>query len=143
MTWAVHLLVSLLVVLGGAWLVVVVAVLASKQRGHSMGDVLHILFDTLRLIRKLARDPSLPRTVRWRLYVALAYNIQPFNIVPDFIPVVGLVDNLIVVGWALRSALRKAGPETVSRHWDGDPQGLATVYRIAGLTPPTEPSPPV
>ena len=139
MTWVVHLLVSVLIVLGSAWLVVFVALFVCARRGPSAGGAFQLLFEILRLLRKLAREPSLPRTVRWRLYLALAYNVQPFNLIPDFSPVVGLADNVIITWWALRSALRHAGPDTVASHWAGSSAGLASVYRIAGLKPPQGP----
>lgn len=58
---------------------------------------------------------------------------MPFDLVPDFIPVVGYADDAIIVAFALRSVVRKAGPEALSRHWPGTPEGLTAVQRLAGI----------
>jgi uncharacterized membrane protein YkvA (DUF1232 family) len=53
--------------------------------------------------------------------------------VPDFVPVLGYADDVVVVAWALRSVVRRAGREALTRHWPGEPAGLAVVGRLAGL----------
>ena len=73
--------------------------------------------------------------MRWKLAVALAYNVQPINLIPDVVPLVGIVDNLVITAWALRSALKTAGPGAVSRHWTGTSDGLAVLYRLVHLDP--------
>jgi len=60
---------------------------------------------------------------------------MPIDLVPDFVPVIGYADDAIAVGLVLRSVVRRAGPGPVSRHWPGTPDGLAAVYRLAGVTP--------
>jgi uncharacterized membrane protein YkvA (DUF1232 family) len=94
-----------------------------------------MLPDIVRLLRRLAADPTTARGVRWRLVVAIIYNVQPINLIPDFIPVIGLVDNMVVICWALRSAIRSAGSAAVERHWPGTPEELALLYRVARLAP--------
>jgi hypothetical protein len=47
--------------------------------------------------------------------------------------VIGLLDNVLVVGWALRSTIRGAGREAIVRHWNGSPEGLAALYRLMRL----------
>jgi uncharacterized membrane protein YkvA (DUF1232 family) len=117
------------------WAVLAIAVARARPDDGVAGGALRLLPDTLRLLRNLAGDRTLPRSVRWRLAIALVYNIQPINLVPDFIPVIGVVDNLVVTAWALRSALKTAGPDAVARHWTGTDQGLRVVCRLVGLTP--------
>jgi len=88
---------------------------------------------SVRLVAALYRDPNVPRSFRWRLRVAFLYNIQPINLIPDFIPVIGFADNVIVLVWALRSSVRVAGPEVIERNWLGSADGLSVVYRAVGL----------
>ena len=88
--------------------------------------------DVLRLLKRLASDPELPRGVRWRLGALIAYLAVPIDLVPDFIPVIGYADDAVVVALALRSVVRAAGPEAIDRHWTGTEQGLAAVKRLAG-----------
>jgi uncharacterized membrane protein YkvA (DUF1232 family) len=91
--------------------------------------------NVLRLLRGLYRDPEVPRGVRVRVWIAIAYNIQPLNLIPDFVPVIGFADNVVVTVWALRSAVRKAGADAVSRHWPGTADQFALLVRVARLGP--------
>jgi uncharacterized membrane protein YkvA (DUF1232 family) len=85
--------------------------------------------DSVRLAVALYRDRTLPSSLRWRLRIALIYNLQPINLIPDVIPVIGFADNLAVLVWALRSTVRVAGLEAVGRHWRGTPASLDILYR--------------
>lgn len=89
----------------------------------------------LRLAAALYRDRTLPRSVRWRLRIAVIYNIQPINLIPDFVPVIGFADNVVVLAWALRATLRVSGEDAVARHWKGSPESLAILYRALCLSP--------
>jgi uncharacterized membrane protein YkvA (DUF1232 family) len=101
----------------------------------SMRDALRLMPDVLRLIRRLAADSSLPRGVRVRLVLLLAYLASPIDLVPDFVPVLGYADDAVVVALTLRSVVRSAGPEAIDAHWPGSPEGLALARRLAGLDP--------
>ena len=96
-------------------------------------DALRLVPDVVRLLRRLAGDRALPRSVRFRLWLLLIYLISPIDLIPDFIPVLGYADDAIIVAIALRSITRRAGPEAVEQHWSGTPEGLATVLGLAGL----------
>ena len=130
-----RVLVGLAVGLVIAWAVLVVALLALRPPGQSLRDLARIVPQTLRLVAALYRDPTLPRSVRWRLRVALIYNVQPINLIPDFIPVIGFADNAIVLIWALRSTVRVAGTDAVEGHWTGTPEGLGVIYRAMRIQP--------
>lgn len=118
------------------WLLLVLAFyVAGRRSGEptSLREALRLLPDVLVLVRRLAADPTLPRGVRWRLVLLLAYLASPIDLVPDVIPVAGYADDALLVAWVLRSVVRVAGPEALDRHWPGTPQGLATVRRLAGV----------
>jgi uncharacterized membrane protein YkvA (DUF1232 family) len=89
--------------------------------------------DVVRLVRRLAADRSLPRAVRVRLWLLLGYLLSPVDLVPDFLPVIGYADDVVVVAWALRSLVRRAGAGAVERHWPGSAAGLDVVRRLAGM----------
>jgi uncharacterized membrane protein YkvA (DUF1232 family) len=91
--------------------------------------------DLVRLLRRLAGDPALPRGVRVRLGLLLAYLAMPFDVIPDFIPVLGYADDVIIVVAVLRSTVRAAGLPAVRRHWPGTDDGFAALTRLAGLAP--------
>lgn len=98
-------------------------------------DALRLVPDVIRLLRRLAADRTLPRTLRVRLWLLIAYLISPIDLVPDFIPVLGYADDVIIVAIALRSITRRAGPEALQQHWPGTSQGLETLLALAGLPP--------
>jgi uncharacterized membrane protein YkvA (DUF1232 family) len=116
-----------------AWFALVVALIVGRPRGDLLKEAIRLLPDTLRLLKDLAADPALPRGVRARLWFALAYLAMPFDLVPDFVPVLGYADDAIVVALALRSVVRRAGRDAVRRHWRGTPDGLRALARVAGL----------
>jgi uncharacterized membrane protein YkvA (DUF1232 family) len=64
---------------------------------------------------------------------ALLWLLSPIDLVPEFIPVLGPLDDVIVVGLVLRHLVRRAGPTVVQDHWRGDPRVLRTALRLAGL----------
>jgi uncharacterized membrane protein YkvA (DUF1232 family) len=129
-------LTTALAVAGGlllAWLLALAALLIVKPRGNLLTEAIRLLPDLPRLIPRLARDPSLPRAVRIRLWLLLAYLAMPIDLIPDFIPVLGYADDAIVVAATLRSVVRAAGPEALDRHWPGTADGLTAIRRLVGL----------
>lgn len=115
------------------WLALVVVLWATKPDDVSLRDAMRLLPDLLRLFKRLAADPTLPRGVRVRLALLLGYLVLPFDLIPDFVPVLGYADDAIVVALALRSVTRRAGPAALSEHWPGTPEGLLAVRRLCRL----------
>lgn len=115
------------------WLALVVVLLVARPRGGLLREALRLLPDVLRLVRRLAADKTLPRGVRIRLALLLAYLAIPLDPIPDFIPVVGYADDAIIVTVVLRGVVRRAGLDAVRAHWPGTDDGFATVVRITGL----------
>jgi uncharacterized membrane protein YkvA (DUF1232 family) len=119
-----------------AWAALVVALVIVRPRGALLREAVRLLPALLGLLSRLAADHSLPRGVRVRLVLLLAYLASPIDLVPDFIPVIGYADDAIIVAAVLRSAARRAGIEAVQRHWRGTGDGFAALCQITGLTPP-------
>ncbi|MEV0830606.1 YkvA family protein [Nonomuraea rubra] len=135
--WGWDLLIGLVVALLVAWLVLIATLAIVRPRGGLLREALRLLPDVLRLVRRLAADPELPRGVRVRLALLVAYLALPIDLVPDFIPVLGYADDAIIVVAVLRSVVRRAGLQAVRRHWPGTDDGFAVLVRLAGLgTPP-------
>lgn len=125
---------SLVGILGGLlllWLVLIAALWVTRPDELRLRDLMRLLPDLLRLLRRLAADGSLPRGVRVRLWLLLGYLALPIDLVPDFIPVLGYADDAIVVALVLRSVVRRAGADAVIRHWPGTPEGLAVLQRLS------------
>jgi uncharacterized membrane protein YkvA (DUF1232 family) len=118
-----------------AWLAIAVVLWRLKPGRAAIGEAARLLPDLLRLLTRLARDRSLPPGVRVRLWLLLAYLASPIDIIPDFIPVIGYADDVIIVAWTLRAVVRRTGNDPLVRHWPGTAQGLAAVRAIAGLSP--------
>ena len=123
-------------VLGGlllCWLVLMAVLWATRPDELRLRELLRLLPDVLRLLRRLAGDGTLPRGVRVRLWLLLAYLAMPIDLVPDFVPVLGHADDAIVVALVLRSVVRRAGAAALDRHWPGTPDGLAALRRASRL----------
>ena len=89
--------------------------------------------DCLVLLRRLWADDRTPRGSKVVLLLGIAYLAMPFDLIPDFLPVLGQIDDAIVVALVLRHLLRSEGPELVREHWPGPATSLSAVLRLAGL----------
>jgi uncharacterized membrane protein YkvA (DUF1232 family) len=122
--------------LGGlvlCWLALMTVLWTTRPDEMRARELLRLLPDVFRLVRRLAGDGTLPRGVRVRLWLLLAYLAVPIDLVPDFVPVLGHADDAIVVALVLRSVVRRAGAAAVERHWPGTPEGLAALRRASRL----------
>lgn len=115
------------------WLGLVLALWLAKPDASGLTESLRLLPDVLRLLPRLARDPTLPRIVRVQLWCLLGYLALPLDLIPDFIPVIGYADDAIVVALVLRSVVRHSGLVAVQRHWPGTADGLAALVRLTRL----------
>jgi uncharacterized membrane protein YkvA (DUF1232 family) len=123
-----------------AWLLLVGYLLVRRPAEGTTRAALRVVPDAVRLLRRIAGDRSLARGVRVRLWLLLAYLLFPVDLVPDFLPVVGYMDDVVIAATALRSVVRRAGASAVRRHWPGTEEGLAALWAITGL--PGSPPPP-
>ena len=114
------------------WLLMVALLWRAKPDDVTLRDAVRLVPDLLRLLKRLATDKTLPRGVRVRLWLLLGYLAMPIDLVPDFIPVLGYADDVVVVAIVLRSVVRAAGPEALERHWPGTPEGLRVVRTLCG-----------
>lgn len=115
------------------WVALIVALAILRPPSGLLREAVRILPDVLRLIHRLAADKALPSGVRIRLWLLLAYLALPFDLIPDFIPVLGYADDAIIVTAVLRGIVRRAGIVAVRDHWPGSDDGFAALCRLAGL----------
>jgi uncharacterized membrane protein YkvA (DUF1232 family) len=123
------LLISAAVVLA-IYAVAVLALAAGGRRADATA-LARFVPDCAVLFRRLLADP---RVDWWRKAVlvgAVVYLASPIDLVPDFIPVAGQVDDVIVVALALRVVLRGSGPSLLAEHWPGPRSSLAVISRLA------------
>jgi uncharacterized membrane protein YkvA (DUF1232 family) len=107
----------------------VLALALVGRRGDAVA-VARLVPDCVVLIRRLTHDPRVPRRYRWLLLALVAYLLLPFDVVPDFVPVAGALDDAILVVWVLRTVLRGAGPDALVEHWPGPARSLEVLLRV-------------
>lgn len=112
------------------WLLMLALLWRAKPDDLTLRDSVRLVPDLLRLLKRLAADRTLPRGVRVRLVLLLGYLAMPIDLVPDFIPVLGYADDVVVVAIVLRSVVRTAGPDALERHWPGTPEGLRVIRTL-------------
>jgi uncharacterized membrane protein YkvA (DUF1232 family) len=133
--WLVSSLAALAVVYGLflSWLVI------RGRRGDARALATFIP-DCIVLVTRLARDPRVPRRRKVLLAALVAYLGLPFDLVPDFIPVAGQLDDAIVVALVLRSIVRAGGEGMIRELWPGPERSLAVILRLVGTGPPVHAS---
>jgi uncharacterized membrane protein YkvA (DUF1232 family) len=108
-----------------------VAGLAAVGRRTAARALAGFIPDCLVLLQRLLADRRTPRSSKLVLLALVAYLSVPIDLVPDFIPVIGQLDDVIVAALALRYALRAGGPDLLREHWPGPEESLAAVVRLA------------
>jgi uncharacterized membrane protein YkvA (DUF1232 family) len=104
-----------------------------RPKGNLLTESLRLLPDLLRLLARLAKDRALPRGVRIRLGLLMAYLAVPIDLIPDFVPVLGYADDAIIVVAVLRSVVRLAGLGPLRAHWPGTADGFTALCALVGL----------
>jgi uncharacterized membrane protein YkvA (DUF1232 family) len=82
------------------------------------------------LFARVGSDPRAPRSITPVLVATGVYLAFPLDLIPDFVPVLGLLDDALVVAAALRFVLRRVGPELVREHWPGPQSSLNALLRL-------------
>jgi uncharacterized membrane protein YkvA (DUF1232 family) len=87
--------------------------------------------DCLVLFRRVLGDERVPRRRKLLLGALVGYLALPFDLVPDFIPVAGQLDDAIIVALVLRTMLRSGGPDLLRQYWPGPAASLNALMRLA------------
>lgn len=88
----------------------------------------------LRLLWRLARDPRVPARSKAVLVLLGGYLASPIDLIPDFIPGAGQLDDIVIVAFALDHMLNRVDREIVRQHWDGDDDVLEVVREVLDLS---------
>jgi uncharacterized membrane protein YkvA (DUF1232 family) len=113
-----------------AWLALLLLLWLIRPRGVGARELARVVPDILRLVRDLVTDRSTPRSVRIALVILLAWLISPIDLVPEFIPVLGPLDDVIVAVVILRFVRRRLGAVELRQRWRGTDDGWALLERI-------------
>jgi uncharacterized membrane protein YkvA (DUF1232 family) len=128
----VPLIAGLVIALFGVWVFLVAVLWILRPRDVRIAALLRVVPDILRLVRNLLVDRSVPPAVRVALIGLLAWLVNPIDLIPDFIPVLGPLDDVVVAILVLRFVRRRLGDEEMRRRWPGTPDGydlLAAILR--------------
>lgn len=120
------------------WALLVVA--ARRLPPGTLRDLAAILPACVTTARRLRRDPRVPRRAKVAVAVAAVWVVSPIDLIPEFLPVIGPLDDVVVVALALRYAARQVPVEVLREAWPAEPRLLE---RLLGRrdAPPEDPDP--
>ena len=115
------------------WLVAVV-VLVFLGRRTLARELITLLPNLARLFRGLLGDERVPRSSKALLVLGGLWLASPIDLIPEFLPGIGAIDDALVAGLVLRHVVKRAGPNVVRDHWRGDPRTITVLLRAARAT---------
>ena len=111
------------------WSLLVVALLALGRRRDAR-EVVRFIPDCIVLFKRLLQDPRVPRRAKVAVALLVPYLASPFDLIPDFIPIAGQLDDAILVAAVVAYVTRRAGRELVEELWPGSKRGLQVVLAL-------------
>jgi len=120
---------QILIVLFAIWTIIVI-VLVVVGRAVLARELALLLPNLIRLFGGLLRDGRVPLRAKIVLAIASVWLASPIDLIPEFIPIVGSLDDAIVAALALRFVLRTTDGAVIRQHWHGDPATLQRLLRI-------------
>lgn len=104
-------------------------------------QVIDLAPNLVKLYGRLMADPRVPWRARVLAVATLGYTVSPIDLIPDFVPFLGQVDDIIVVAAGLKRLADAAGPEILAEHWDGERPVLETVQSLVDAAAALAPRP--
>jgi uncharacterized membrane protein YkvA (DUF1232 family) len=129
---ALPIILAVILLVLAVWAIAVILVWRSAPSKASAMDVVRLLPDVLRMAAGLARDPVTPRSSRLALAGLAIWIASPIDLIPEFLPVIGPLDDIVVAAIVLRWVGRRIGVDALRAHWPGTPDGFALVLRLLG-----------
>ena len=114
------------------WVLLLVALWLLRPKGVRARDLVRLGPDVVRLGRDLVADGTTPGRVRLALVVLVAWIVSPIDLIPEFIPVLGPLDDAIVTVLVLRYVRRALGDDALRARWRGTGEGFETLLRVIG-----------
>jgi uncharacterized membrane protein YkvA (DUF1232 family) len=128
----VRTLVVVVVVSLATWLVAIGILVVAGHRTRAR-ELAGLVPNLVRLFRGLVADPRVPRGAKAWLWVALVWLVSPIDLVPEFVPIAGPLDDAIVAALVLRHVVSRTDRTVLDEHWHGDPSTLETILRVARI----------
>jgi uncharacterized membrane protein YkvA (DUF1232 family) len=130
--WLIGLAVALGVIVA-TW--AMLALLARRLPPGILRDLVAFIPDCVTTVRRLRRDPRVPRRAKIAIVVAGLWVASPIDLIPEFLPVIGPLDDIVVVALALRYAGRQVPRDVLLDAWPGDPRLLERLLGPARRRP--------
>jgi uncharacterized membrane protein YkvA (DUF1232 family) len=115
-----------------AWALLIGLLWILRPRGVPLREALRLIPDVLRLVRGLVTDRSVPLRVRLALIGLVVWLASPIDLIPEFVPVLGPLDDIVVAVIVLRYARRVLGDDEIRRRWAGTADGYALLQTVLG-----------
>ena len=115
--------------------------MADERTRALIREVVMLVPNLGKLVARLAADPRVPVRAKVFAGIAVAYAFSPIDVVPDFIPLLGKTDDILLMALALRYVIEEAGVAVVREHWDGPDQVLTVTIDLIGAITDTVPRP--
>lgn len=116
----------------GVWALFIAVLWVLRPRDVRLGDAIRIVPDLLRLVRDLLADRSTPFGVKAALIGLLAWLVNPIDLIPEFIPVLGPLDDVVVAVLVLRYVRRRIGEDAMRARWRGSVESFDLLGSILG-----------
>ena len=111
------------------WLLAVLALVALGRRSQAR-ELATLIPNLVVLFRGLLGDARVPRSSKRWLWFAIVWLISPVDLIPEFVPVAGPLDDAIVAALVLRHVLRRTDRAVLVDHWRGDPSTLDAIVHL-------------
>jgi uncharacterized membrane protein YkvA (DUF1232 family) len=126
------ILIAVVAAIATAWIACLVLFWLVRPRGVPARVVVATVPDVLRLLRGLVTDRTVPLDVRLVLVGLIAWIASPIDLIPEFVPVIGPLDDVVVAIAALRYVRRRLGIDALRARWRGSDEGFAVLTRVIG-----------
>ncbi|MFL5674843.1 MAG: YkvA family protein [Chloroflexota bacterium] len=130
-----NLVVAIAVGIVAAWILLLIVFWLVRPKDVSIRELARLVPDLVRMLRSIGGDRETPLDVRLVLIGLLAWIVSPIDLIPEFIPVLGPMDDVVVTIAALRYVRRRVGVETMRARWPGSADGFALLGRVVGIPP--------
>lgn len=114
------------------WAALLVLFWVLRPRDVPIRELLRVVPDVVRLLRALVTDPATPLDVRLVLIGLVAWILSPVDLIPEFIPGLGPIDDVVVAVVAMRYVRRRVGLARIRERWPGTVDGFALLARVIG-----------
>jgi uncharacterized membrane protein YkvA (DUF1232 family) len=127
-----NFVIGIVVAVVAVWAALLVVFWVFRPKGVPARELIRLIPDLLRLLRSIITDRSAPLDVRIVLAGLIVWIVSPIDLIPEFIPVLGPLDDVVVAIVALRYTRRRLGIDDLQGRWAGSPDGFALLARVIG-----------